>query len=615
MEQQVYAAGTEWMYERGSAALYNCAFTETKTLSDDAAWTMDMLMCGVGVGHSTKFLDNPTYHQPLKNAVFTYEIPDSREGWVESIRLLIESYEKSGSPKVEFDYSAIRPAGEPIKGFGGTASGHLPLKKLHRQVRLFLERYTEGVISDTILVSNVMNAIGGCVVAGNVRRSAEIALGDPDDSDFINLKNYGHVEYLYKCETHGEFYYHWQKWENPTPTVNCPECNERGQAVWDDFGHVSMYIKGPADARKRIGWMSNNSLILDDYSDFNEAVKPEIIDNIRANGEPGFFNLKNIQKYGRYGEKNPDKATGANPCSEIPLEDKEVCNLVEVFPSRCVDEDGKFSPEVFYNAVQLATLYASTISLLPTHNSETNEVIERNRRIGVSLSGIAKWVTDNSWTECITWMDHGYRLVKQANNRWNKEAGVVDSVRVTTIKPSGTISLLAGVPAGMHLPPYSRYIRRMRIGENTPIVPILQEAGVPYERDVMSDGTLVFEFPVDLGKVKGQKDVSMWEKAQTVVLLQKFWADNMVSNTIDFDPYKEGEHLGSLITHTLPFIKSMSLMPSYDFSKTYAQLPEEQTTLEDINKRKKEIKNIDWSGFGGSDGHDSKFCTNDSCTI
>ena len=611
----LWAAGTDWMYEKGSAALYNCAYTESKTLSEDAAWTMDMLMCGVGVGFSTRFFGDQTYHKPLKNAVITYEIPDSREGWVESIRMLIESYEKKGSPKVEFDYSLIRPVGSPIRGFGGTASGHLPLKKLHRQLRLFLNRYVEGVISSTVLVANVMNAIGGCVVAGNVRRSAEIALGDPDDNDFVNLKNYGHAEYLYECAEHGEFHYHWRKWETPTPTVNCPECDEKAPAVMGEYGHESTYIKGPANARKRIGWMSNNSVVLDDYSDFNTAVDQDIIDNIRENGEPGYFNLKNIQKYGRYGEKSPDNATGANPCSEIPLEDAEVCNLVEVFPSRCVDESGKFSPEVFYNAVQLATLYASTISLLPTHSDRTNAVVERNRRIGVSLSGIAKWVTDTSWTECITWMDNGYKLVRQSNKKWNREAGVVDSIRVTTVKPSGTISLLAGVPAGMHLPPYSRYIRRVRVGQNTPIVPILQEAGVPYENDVVSENTFVFEFPVDLGKVKGQKDVSMWEKAQTVVLLQKFWADNMVSNTIDFDPYKEGEHLASLITHTLPFIKSMSLMPSYDYSKTYAQIPEEQITLEEVNRRKKEIKPINWNSFGGSDGQDSKFCSNDSCEV
>src|SRR5690606_18616954 len=155
----------------------------------------------------------------------------------------------------------IRPVGSPIRGFGGTASGHLPLKKPHRQLRLFLNRYVEGVISSTVLVANVMNAIGGCVVAGNVRRSAEIALGDPDDNDFVNLNDYGHQEYLYECAEHGECQYQGRKWEPPTPPVSCPECDEKAPAVMGEYGHEPTYIKGPADGRKRSGGMSNNSLV------------------------------------------------------------------------------------------------------------------------------------------------------------------------------------------------------------------------------------------------------------------------------------------------------------------------------------------------------------------
>lgn len=561
----LWAAGTEWMYEKGSASLYNCAYVENRHLSADAAWTMDMLMCGVGVGHNTQYFGSPIFHHPDEEKPKTYVIPDSREGWVESIRLLIESYEIGGR-KIEFDYDKIRPSGAPIKGFGGTASGPEPLREAHEKIRKALAGYVDGFISGVRLQVDIHNMIGECVVAGNVRRSAEISLGDPMNSEFVNLKNYGTDE-------------------NP----------------------------GPAYERRGHGWLSNNSVILDDYDDFKTL--PDLAERIQDNGEPGIFNLKNIQKYGRMGEKKEDKATGANPCAEIPLEDAEVCNLVEVFPSRCLDEEGNFSRQVFDKALELATLYASTVSLLPTHSARTNAVIERNRRIGVSLSGIAKWTTDIGWTDCITAMNEGYDIVYNANKKWNAEAGVAQAVRVTTIKPSGTISLLAGVPAGMHLPPFSRYIRRMRVGKNTPIVPILKEAGIPYEDDVVSKGTLVFEFPIDLGKVKGQKDASIWEKAQTVVLLQKFWADNMVSNTINFDPEKEGHMVKDVLTHTIPFVKTMSFMPTYDFGSMYAQVPEEQITLEEVKRRQREIKEIDWDKFSGSDGEDSKFCANDSCAI
>lgn len=562
----LWAAGTDWMYEKGSAALYNCAYVENRHLSEDAAWTMDMLMCGVGVGHNTQYFGSPVFYHPDEENPTIYEIPDSREGWVESVKRLIASYEVAGSRKVEFDYSKIRLAGTIIRGFGGTASGPEPLEKMHEKIRGVLIGYTDGFISGVRLQVDIHNMIGECVVAGNVRRSAEISLGDPMNSEFVNLKNYGTDE-------------------NP----------------------------GPAYERRGHGWLSNNSVVLDDFEDFKSL--PDLAERIKDNGEPGIFNLKNIQMYGRLGEKKEDKATGANPCAEIPLEDAEVCNLVEVFPSRCLGAEGNFSRKVFDNALELATLYASTISLLPTHSPRTNEVIERNRRIGVSLSGIAQWTTDVGWTDCITAMNEGYEIVLNANKYWNNIAGVAQAVRVTTVKPSGTISLLAGVPAGMHLPPFSRYIRRMRVGENTPIVPILKEAGIPWEQDVVSAGTLVFEFPIDLGKVKGQKDASIWEKAQTVVLLQKFWADNMVSNTINFDPENEGHMVKDVLTHTIPFVKTMSFMPTYDFGSMYAQIPEEQITLEEVKRRQKEIKEINWDNFGGSDGEDSKFCANDSCAI
>lgn len=185
----LWAMGTETVYRHGSMALNNCAFVSVgDRLSDAAAWLMDALMLGVGVGfdthrHTHRSLRNPS-HENMGIEVF--RIPDSREGWVESVRRLIASYEEP-SPRIEFDYSEIRPAGAPIRGFGGIASGPEPLKRLHEQLRTFLDRAKR---VDTRLIADVMNAIGCCVVAGNVRRSAEICLGDPRDDVFLNLKNY-----------------------------------------------------------------------------------------------------------------------------------------------------------------------------------------------------------------------------------------------------------------------------------------------------------------------------------------------------------------------------------------------------------------------------------------
>lgn len=545
----VWSQGTDYIYERGSLSLFNCQFVEVTALSKDTSHIMDSLMAGVGVGLSGQhFQGSLTLPSSI---VDTYVIPDTREGWVESVRRLVESYER-GSQTVEFDYSEIRPAGELIKGFGGVASGSGPLEKLHIQLRQFLDENARGETSPTRLVIDIANAIGGCVVAGNIRRSAELALGSIHDNEFLNLKNYD----LY------------------------PE-------------------------RREWGWMSNNSVRLEEIADF--AKLGELSERIRDNAEPGIFNLVNVKKYGRYGEEMFDSAVGTNPCAEATLESYETCNLCELFPTRAK------SPEEFYEAARLATLYASTVSLLPTSQPETNEVVARNRRIGVSISGIADWFDQDGATTLITMLRKAYRVIEEANKRYAREAGVPESIRKTLIKPSGTVSQLAGVSSGMHYPNYNRFIRRIRVGENTPIVRVLEEAGVPYEMDKYSDNTCVFEFPVESKAKRAQKDLSMWEKGAMVVLLQRHFTDQMVSNTITFDPKTEGHQIENFLAFTVPLTKSISLLP--DAEGVYEQMPYEAITKGEFDRRAKEIKDIDWTKFGGSDGQDSRFCTTDSCEV
>jgi ribonucleoside-diphosphate reductase alpha chain len=270
----LWVMGTEYVYERGGAALNNCGAVDTIDLSLAADWTMD-----------------ENVSMPDKARPIPYVIPDSREGWVASVRLLIESYTKKGD-WLTFDYSEIRPEGSIIHGFGGTASGPAPLMELHERIESYMDNYCEGVIDQTRCVADVMNAIGACVVAGNVRRSAEISLGSVDDRTFLELKD---------------------------------------------------YTKNPE--RAEIGWMSNNTVVLEKTEDFEKL--PMISKHIRDNGEPGIMNLINVQKYARYGEQSEDKAWLVNPCSEIPLESFELCNLAEVFPARCIKEDE------FYDALSM----------------------------------------------------------------------------------------------------------------------------------------------------------------------------------------------------------------------------------------------------------------------
>jgi len=547
----LWIMGTQYVYERGAAALNNCGAVDTTDLSLAADWTMDMLMCGVGVGFNTAWKgENLTL--PNKEAPVSYIIPDCREGWVRSVRLLIDSYTKKGA-WFTFDYSKIRPEGSPIHGFGGTASGPAPLKELHRRIESYLDRYCEGLSDPTRCVADVMNAIGACVVAGNVRRSAEIALGSIDDKTFLELKDYE---------------------KNPE--------------------------------RAEIGWISNNTVILEKTEDFDKL--PIIAEHIRDNGEPGMLNLINVQKYARYGELSEDKAWLTNPCSEIPLESFELCNLAEVFPTRCTKE------EEFYEVLEFATFYASTVALLPTHRPETNEIIVRNRRIGVSLSGIADMLDAHGATELTRRLRKGYKLVRAINHDLAEKAGVPASVRVTTVKPSGTISQLVGVSSGMNFPQFQYAIRRMRVGNASRICDVLKTAGVPYEDDHYSANTTVFEFPIDQGKTREATTVSAWEQFSLLAMLQREWSDNMVSCTIYFDPRTEGSQIEHMLAQFAPIIKSVSMLP-HSKKGAYVQMPYEGISKEEYEERLAKFPKIDWNEFGGSDGIESRFCTNDFCEL
>lgn len=570
----LWAMGTEYVYERGSHSLNNCGFVDvTDSLADAAQWLMDSLMCGVGVGFSTQASRLPEFQVPLANgSTPPWVIPDTREGWAESTRMLIETYEVSGKHEIHFDYSEIRPAGLPLKGFGGISSGPGPLIKVHERIRSFLNSYVGsttpvensnggyvkppvGPISQTRLIADVMNAIGACVVAGNVRRSAEIALGSPLDTEFLDLKNYD----LYP---------------------------ERGE----------------------IGWMSNNSVVLSDREHFSAL--PEIAARVTRNGEPGIINLINARRYGRYGDEMPDNVTGINPCGEIPLESNELCNLVEVFPTRCYDD------AEIYAAMKLGTFYASTVSLLASHSDATNAVVERNRRIGVSVSGIADWIDSTDMSHVFDVLNVGYeQVVRPTNQALAKEAGVPASIRLTTVKPSGSISLLAGVSAGMHHPLHGYVLRRMRVAQNSPVSEVLARAGVPHEPDVASDNTEVFEFPLHYGngKTRAVKKVSVWEQAAIVAMLQKAWADNSVSNTLTVQP-QEFWQIEHVLTAFAPITKSLALLPDKPMG-TYAQMPLEKLSKAKFEELSSKMDTPDWTALTGTESSSPRFCDSDVCEV
>lgn len=565
----LWMMGTEFVNGRGnSAALQNCSFISTAKLSSHSAneatlpftRLMEMSMLGVGVGFDTKGADNLVIHEP-EGLPDYITIEDSREGWYESVGSMLESYFFKNRRPVEFIYALIRPAGQPINGFGGVAAGPTPLMQLHDHIRDLFEGRDGTKITSSDIV-DLMNMIGKCVVAGNVRRSAEIALGEATDTDFLDLKN----------------------WE-----VN-PE--RMGANGW--------------------GFTSNNSIYAEVGGDHSG-----LVDRIANNGEPGLLYMDLCRKYGRLADlpNNDDAlASGTNPCSEQTLESYECCTLVETFP---IHHD---SLEDYKQTLKHAYLYGKAVTLLPTHWAETNEVMQRNRRIGCSASGVVQFIEDRGWHELRHWFDEGYAYIKHRDEKYSKWLGIRSSIKMTSIKPSGTVSLLAGVTPGVHWPVAALYyIRRMRYSNIDPIVPYLEEAGYFTEADVMDpDHTVVVEFPTLGPAVRSEREVTMWEKTELAVLAQRYWADNQVSVTVTFRE-DEKDQIGALLQAKEGQLKSLSLLPlSSDTETIYAQMPYERIDEETCRAKADSMKKINFAALYGGEANDAegeRFCSNDTCTI
>jgi adenosylcobalamin-dependent ribonucleoside-triphosphate reductase len=555
----LWAMGTPITEEKGLyAALNNCAFVSTKTLKDDYAkpfcFLMDASMLGVGVGFDTKGAGEIVVKGIQKDRdEQVYEIPDTREGWVESLKLLLESYFHGQAP-MKFDYSKIRKAGEPISGFGGVASGHEPLEEVHEDIRKVLEKNSGEPITITTIV-DIMNLIGKCVVAGNVRRTAEIVFGDPDSEEYLDLKNY-------KVNKHRETY----------------------------------------------GWTSNNSIFAELGMDYTAAAE-RIVDN----GEPGFAWLENMRKYSRMkngGDNKDHRVAGGNPCLEQSLESYELCCLVETFPS---NHD---SFEDYARTLKYAYLYAKTVTLGRTHWADTNRVMLRNRRIGCSVSGVAQFITNHGLGTLKDWLNDGYDVIQKWDNQYSDWFAVPKSIKTTSVKPSGTVSLLAGATPGLHYPESRFYIRRIRLSKHSELLEPLQKAGYKVEPAFGSeDTTMVVEVPVDVGEgIRTAAELSIWEQFGLAAFLQRHWADNQVSCTVTFDPETEANQIAPCLNYYQYHLKGISLLPRHDYG-AYQQMPYEAIDEKTYEKEVKKLGKLSFGVIKNEEADIDKFCNNDSCEV
>jgi ribonucleoside-triphosphate reductase (thioredoxin) len=556
------------MEKKNSASLQNCAMVSTRDIDRNDpgslfAWVMDALMLGIGVGFDTVGQEKDLSIYAPTEPASVYDIPDTREGWVESVRLLLNSFLRANQPIQEFNYDLIRPLGAPIKGFGGVASGPKPLIDLHTRIRKVIGSRT-GERLDSRAIVDIVNLIGTCVVSGNVRRSATLALGNPNDKDFINLKN-----------------------SEVFPDRNSFDSENPGWA-----------------------WMSNNSISAEVGTHYEDYV-----DLIADNGEPGFIWLDVARNYGRLADPADGKdyrVMGFNPCAEQPLESYELCTLVEVHLNRHTDK------EDFMRTLKFAYLYGKTVTLLPTHWQITNGIMQRNRRIGTSLTGIASFTDLNGMPTTREWMDEGYKKIRHYDKQYSEWLCVRESIRVTTVKPSGSVSLLSGASPGVHWSVGGEYfLRAIRFGNTDPMLHLFKAAGYKIEDDLVSANTSVVYFPVSSGHPRSEKDVSLFEKIGLAATTQKYWSDNGVSVTLSFDKETETKHIAPALHMYEGQLKAVSFLPMGNH--TYPQQPYTQITKEEYDVYVGKVAHINfdaiYDGIENLDSVGEMYCTTDYCEI
>jgi hypothetical protein len=342
--------------------------------------------------------------------------------------------------------------------------------------------------------------------------------------------------------------------------------------------------------------------------DYNHLVK-----NTAVNGEPGYIWLDVARNYGRLVD-GPDgkdhRVAGFNPCSEQPLESFEMCCLVEAHLNRAE------SKEDFLRTLKFAYLYAKTVTLLTSPWEKTNAVMLRNRRIGLSKTGVAGFVELNSLSVYREWANEGYLRVAKLDTIYSEWLGIRESIRKTTIKPSGSVSLLSGATPGVHWAPGGEYfLRAIRIGENNPAWKLFEDAGYKVDDDVYTTNTKVVYFPLKSNAGRAEKDVSIYEKIHLAAEAQKYWSDNGVSVTVSFDARNEADDVEKVIRMYEGQLKAVSFLPMGN--TVYAQQPYQELTKDEYEEMSANLKRVDINALYGEavEAEGEMYCTTDSCTI
>jgi adenosylcobalamin-dependent ribonucleoside-triphosphate reductase len=557
----LWQLGTSTVGKLGLASLQNCAAIVVDHPVKPFTWAFEMLMLGSGVGYNIQreyvyklppVLEGNIKVSRLDKPDADFIVPDSREGWVKLLEQTLSAYFYTGK---SFSYSTmlVRGKGTAIKGFGGIASGPEELCWGIDEISKVLSSRA-GKQLRPIDCLDIMNIIGYVVVSGNVRRSAQIALGDCDDLQYLNAK----------------------RW---------------------DLGNIPNWRA-----------MSNNSVVCNDYSLLPEA----FWQGYMGNGEPyGLINLGLARKAGRLsdGDKYPDKKVAIfNPCAEQGLESGETCCLAELFLPNISSKD-----ELFKVAKMLYRICKHSLAL-PCHLEETAKVVSKNMRMGIGVTGYLQATNEKR-----EWLADCYEMLRKFDKEYSKAHGWPKSIKLTTVKPSGTLSTLAGVTSGVHPAIYQYFIRRVRMASNHSLVQLCKDHGFHTEYQKNFDGTddrntVVVEFPCSYpeGTVLA-KDTSAVEQLKWVKKLQTEWSDNSVSCTVYYKKEELDEIKAWLKDNYNTGHKTLSFLLHNDHG--FTQAPYEEISKEAYEALRAKVVPITGLEQALEMSEDSFECSTGACPI
>lgn len=557
----LWQLGTSTVEKLGLMSLQNCAFTSIDRPIDPFLWVFDSLMLGTGVGVSIEkqyvsklpaILDDhiTVTRQDTNDADFI--IPDSREGWGKFLNEVLRAFYETGN---SFTYSTvlIRSAGTPIRGFGGVASGPESLCKGIAQIVEILSR-ARGRQLKPIECMDIVDIIGSIVVAGNVRRSAIIIIGDPDDKEYLSAK----------------------RW---------------------DLGNIPNWRA-----------MSNNSVNCSDIS----VLPEEFWEGYRGNGEPyGLVNMDLCRNVGRLkdgGKYKDPEVKGFNPCGEICLPNYSTCCLSEIFlPNIDSYEELKKVATTLYRICKHSLM-------LHCHQKETEYIVHKEMRIGVGISGYLQCSEEQRG-----WLSDLYEYLREYDIRYSEKHNVPISIKLTTVKPSGTLSLIPGITPGSHPAIFKYFIRRIRMASNNKLVDLCKSRGYHVEYLKNFDGTedhktVVVEFPCRFpDKAVLAKDMTAIDELEVVKKLQTEWSDNSVSCTIYYRLEELDEIRKWLAENYTTCVKSVSFLLHHDSG--FKQMPYEEITEEKYYELKSKSTPINNCKEIVDDELDSFECKSGFCPI